>query len=304
MIDTQFIDSIPAAFRQGDGKADAKQEESANVRLVERIYRIIAADDFDALGDVLADDAVLEIIGPPGVPFVGNYPGRDLVIETTRRNFSEVEAQRPEILSVVAQGNTVVVVGREQGRFRATGQEYEVDLMNQFTFRDGKLAHIRELFDSASVLKAAASSQTSQENYPAEENRALVLRWFEEVWNKGRTEAVGEMFADDSVAYGLADDGGEPTYGPAGFMAHYRKVREAFPDITITVVDVVAEGDKVAARCVVRGTHTGDGLGFAATHKPIEITGLLISRIKDGKFVECWNTFDLLGLYRQLGVIS
>jgi hypothetical protein len=94
MMDAQFIDSIPAAFREGDGNADAKLEEAENVRLVERVYRIIASDDVTALGDVLADDAGLEIIGPPGVPFVGNYQGRGQVIETTRKNFSQVRNLR------------------------------------------------------------------------------------------------------------------------------------------------------------------------------------------------------------------
>ena len=298
----QFIDSMPAAFREGDASVEGKREESGNVSLVERVFRNIAGGNFDSLGDILAEDVTLEIIGPPSGPFSGRYQGRNQVIETARQNFSQVEAQRPEILSVIAQGDTVVVVGRESGKFRPTGREYELHWMHQYTFRDGKLMHIRELFDSASVLHLA-EPEYEGESTP-EENKAMMRRWFEEVWDQGREDAVDEMFASDGIAYGLAGGGGEPVYGPAGFKAHYRSVRAAFPDITITVEDTVADNDKIAARCLVRGTHTGEGLGIAATHKPVEITGLLISRIKGGKTVECWNNFNLLSLYQQIGAVS
>ena len=300
-MDARFIDSVPAAFREGDAHVEEKREESENVSQVEQILRIIAGGDFDSLGDLLAEDVTLEIIAPPSAPFSGKYQGRDHVVETTRQNFSQVEAQRPEILSVVAQGDTVVVVGRESGKFRPTGRKYEVHWMHQYRFRDGKLTYIRELFDSASVLHLV-EPEYEKENTP-EENKAMMHRWFEEVWNQGREDAVEEMFASDGIAYGLSGSGDEAVRGPVGFKAHYRSVRAALPDITITVEDTVADDDKIAARCVVRGTHTGEGLGVAATNKSVEFTGLLISRIKGGKTVECWNSFDLLGLYRQIGAL-
>src|ERR1700687_4006210 len=113
------------------------------------------------------------------------------------------------------------------------------------------------------------------------ENEALIRRWFEEVWNQGRVEAVDEMFAADGIAHGLSDDSGNPLRGPAGFREFHARFRQAFPDIVVTVEDTIAQDDKIAARCVVRGKHTGDTLGFAATQAPVEITGISISRIKD-----------------------
>ncbi|HET9713296.1 MAG TPA: ester cyclase, partial [Pyrinomonadaceae bacterium] len=71
----------------------------------------------------------------------------------------------------------------------------------------------------------------------------------------------------------------------------------------VTVEDVVAEGDKVVARCSVRGTHTGEHLGFEATNAPVEFEGVAIVRIKDGKIVEAWNHFDFLEMNKQLGVL-
>ena len=137
----------------------------------------------------------------------------------------------------------------------------------------------------------------------SEENKALVRRWFEEVWNKGRAEAIDEMFAEDGVAHGLSD-AGESLRGPAGFRPFFHSFHGAFPDTEIVVEDVIAEGARVAARCSVRARHQGDTLGFRATNRPIEITGMVFTRIRDGKIVEAWNNFDFMTLFRQLGAVE
>lgn len=134
--------------------------------------------------------------------------------------------------------------------------------------------------------------------------KAFMRRWFEEVWNKGREEAIDEMFAEDGIAYGLADETGAPLRGASGFKPFYRNFRGAFPDIELIVEDIIAEGDKVAARCRVRATHAGEGLGLAATKRPMEITGMTFVRVRDGKIVEAWNNFDFMGMYRQLGALQ
>lgn len=136
-----------------------------------------------------------------------------------------------------------------------------------------------------------------------EDNKALMRRWFEEVWNKGREDAIDEMFAPDGVAHGLADKTGVALRGPDGFKPFFRKFRDSFPDIEVIVEDAIAEDDKVAVRCSLRAKHSGDALGFAATERPIEITGIAITRIKDGKIVEAWNNFDFLTMFQQLGTI-
>lgn len=134
------------------------------------------------------------------------------------------------------------------------------------------------------------------------DNAALLRRWFEEVWNKGRTEAIDEMYAEDCVAHGLGENGG-PVEGIEAFKAFHKAFYGAFPDVVVTVEDTICEGDKVAARCSVRGRHTGDTLGFAATNEPAAFSGIAICRVKDGKFVEAWNCFDFLTMHRQLKTI-
>ena len=142
-----------------------------------------------------------------------------------------------------------------------------------------------------------------QEQMTLDANKALVRRWFEEVWNKGRAEAIEEMFAAAGVAHGLSDDPSAPLRGPAGFKVLHEQFRGAFPNITVVVEDVIAEGDTVAARCSVRGKHLGDHLGVPASNAPVEFTGMTIVRIKDGKIVEGWNNFDFLRMNKQIGLL-
>jgi steroid delta-isomerase-like uncharacterized protein len=137
----------------------------------------------------------------------------------------------------------------------------------------------------------------------SDENIALIRRWFEEVWNQGHEEVIDELFAADGIAHGLADEAGNALRGPQDFKPFFRKFRSAFPEIEIVVEDTVAEGDKVAASCLVRGKHQSDSLGFAATGQSTEFTGITIIRIEQGKIVEAWNNFDFMTMYKQLGVL-
>jgi steroid delta-isomerase-like uncharacterized protein len=137
----------------------------------------------------------------------------------------------------------------------------------------------------------------------SEENKALVQRWFEEVWNKGRADAIEEMLAGDGVVHGLSDDPANPIKGPGDFRPFHTVFRDAFPNMTIVVEDMVAEGDKVAARCSVRAKHEGHFLGKAATESPVDFTGIAIVRIENGKIVEAWNNFDFMTLHKQVGLL-
>ena len=138
----------------------------------------------------------------------------------------------------------------------------------------------------------------------SEYNKQLIRRWFEEVWNKGRADAIEEMFDEYGIAHGLSDDPANPIRGPRNFRPFHTTFREAFPNMVIVIEDMIAEGDKVAARCSVRGRHEGDFMGRAATESPIEFTGIAIVRIANGKIVEAWNNFDFMTLYKQVGHLS
>ena len=137
----------------------------------------------------------------------------------------------------------------------------------------------------------------------SEENKQLVRRWFEEVWNKGRAELIEELFDEYGIAHGLSDDPAKPIKGPTDYTPFYKQFREAFPNMRIVIEDLVAEGDKVAARCSVRGKHEGNFRGIAPTQSPVDFTGMTILRIADGKIVEAWNNFDFLTMNKQCGLL-
>jgi predicted ester cyclase len=100
-------------------------------------------------------------------------------------------------------------------------------------------------------------------------------------------------------------------FAPQGLVAGLQGLKDfaydpwfaAFPDIHFAVEDLIAEGDRVAARVTMRGTHQGDLMGIPPTGKQVSWTGIEIDRIKDGKYVESWLNTDDLGLMQQLGVI-
>lgn len=137
----------------------------------------------------------------------------------------------------------------------------------------------------------------------SEENKEILRRWFDEVWNKGSAEAIDEMFDEYGIAHGLSDDPSTPIQGPQNFRPFHTAFREAFPNMIVVIEDMVAEGDLVAARCSVRAKHEGQLLGMAPTQAPVEFTGMTFVRIKNGKIVEAWNNFDFMTMYKQCGYL-
>lgn len=133
-----------------------------------------------------------------------------------------------------------------------------------------------------------------------EENKALALRFVEEVINQGNMATIDEVIAPDAVDHSLPP--GLPP-GREGVKLFLGMIRAAFPDIHETVEDTVVEGDQVVTRSTWRGTHQGAFLGIAPTGKQVSVTSIDISRVVAGKFVEHWQATDNLGLLQQLGVI-
>lgn len=133
-------------------------------------------------------------------------------------------------------------------------------------------------------------------------NKALVRRWFEEVWNQGREATIDELFSADGVCYGLGGHGTE-VHGPAQFKLFFHNLRGAFPDTRVSLLDIIAEGNRVAVRFEIRATHTGEGLPFPSTGRAVKFSGMSVVEIAEGKLTKGWNSWDQLGMLTQLGVI-
>ena len=134
----------------------------------------------------------------------------------------------------------------------------------------------------------------------SEENKALMRRELEEVWNKHNPDAVDEIYAPDlvnrSAPPGMPND-------REGFKALVGINLGAFPDLKVTSDFQLAEGDKVVMRWTATGTHTGELMGIPATGKRIKMTGIGIVRVAAGKITELWIESDQMGLMQQLGVV-
>jgi len=134
-----------------------------------------------------------------------------------------------------------------------------------------------------------------------DQNRALVRRYYEEVWNEVKSELIDELFTSDYVNHDPMHPEVPP--GPAGAREIVNHYRDAFPDSRFRIEEMISEDDRVVTRWTVTGTHTGPLAGLAPTKKRVTVTGLTLSRIANGRIAETWANWDNLGLMQQLGAV-
>ena len=134
----------------------------------------------------------------------------------------------------------------------------------------------------------------------SEAHKAAMQQFFERVYNQGDIAFLNELTASEFVSH----DRGNPSHDREGVKQIVGAIKAAFPDVVFTADDVIGEGDRVAARFTMRGTHTGEFMGVAPTNKPIVVTGIDIVRFEGGKAVEHWHEWSGMELLEQLGVLG
>ncbi len=132
-----------------------------------------------------------------------------------------------------------------------------------------------------------------------EQNKALMRKSFEE-WNKGSTEFFMETTTPDYAYYNPSGNPNPKSREDA--VESVKRFWKGFPDMSLSIEELIAVGDKTIVRFVIRGTHEGEFMGIPATGKKIELSGIIISRIENGKWVEEWEEMDIMGLMMQLGM--
>jgi len=130
-------------------------------------------------------------------------------------------------------------------------------------------------------------------------NREKLRRLVEQdaaVYNTGNVENLDELYVEDWI------DHSQGTRGLDALKRSIVELRKAFPDVSLALEDLLVEGDRVAARITMRGTHSGEYMGIKPTGRTVEVTAFEISRTRDGKYAETWGMLDLFSLLNQLGV--
>ena len=250
-----------------------------------------------ALDELIAEHVVDHDL-PPGLP-----EGREGVKQffaQTRRAFPDLKAT---IEDVVAAGDRVALrqtlQGTHKGEFLGvppTGKRVSFQELHLIRFENGKAVEHWGMTDLQEQLGVGGE--------PAEvkQNEAVVRRYFEEVWDKGRFEALKDLVTAGYVDHDPAVP--ETRRGPQGVREVVGYYRNAFPDLRFTLEEVRAAGDRVVARWKAQGTHKGELMGIPPTKKQVAITGITISRLEHGRIAESWTNWDILGMLQQLGALS
>ncbi len=204
---------------------------------------------------------------------------------------------------------------RAVGRFTATGLmpptmvPYTNTWIVVYRFEGGRIAEEWWQFDLLGVQQQLGVMPSTRDSYTWGEaseimgdpgipprNESLGRR-AEHMWNSGNLDQFEKVFDGEAVAH-------DPVFPEVitreDLRDHISMVRTAFPDLRVSVKDIIASGDRVAVRRRLSGTHVGDYLGIPGTGREVEYTGTEIYRIADGKIVESWWAFDALGLVIQL----
>jgi steroid delta-isomerase-like uncharacterized protein len=130
----------------------------------------------------------------------------------------------------------------------------------------------------------------------------IAVRWFEEVWNKGRLDAIEELATPDAKSYGFPQP--ESVLTRDEFRNYVIQFRESFTHIHLSVDETVAEDGRVAVRWTGTMQHTGAGLGFAPTGRIVNVHGMSLLHLRDGLISAGWNALDLGSVVQFLSAVS
>lgn len=133
------------------------------------------------------------------------------------------------------------------------------------------------------------------------ENKAIIRRLYEEIWNKRKVELVSQIISPSHALQAPNVSGS--AVGPEAYKRQLMLFFAGYPDLRFSVEDIIAEEDKVVACWTFSGTHKGEYLGIPATNKKVSVDGITIHHIAKGKIMDSYSNWDALGMMQQLGVV-
>ncbi|MEX2465846.1 MAG: ester cyclase [Gemmatimonadota bacterium] len=206
-------------------------------------------------------------------------------------------------LLVSGGGRVTVLLGDGSGEFSVheavDAGEHPVDLAAGDLDRDGRMDLVTANDDGNRIAVLLAREREERQSAP--DLREVVERIFGDGWSRGDVTVFSETVAD-TVRFDYAGDVRVVTREE--LTSAVIRWRKAFPDLTMAVDDVVVEGDRVAVRATLSGTHEAPWLGVDATGEHVEMAVMMFLRFEEGRMVELWEVDDQLGLRRQLGIVE
>lgn len=255
-------------------------------------YDTFEAGDLDKAMDYIADNIVSVVLPPPP----GTEPasvGKEAYHETSAYLLSDHPAY--EWISIQEDGNTLMFRARfNADTFRGLGVG-PINFTGTAVVQEGKIVAetwIMDPYDEARFFAAAGRAG----------NIAVVDRFYREIWSAGNMETLDEIIGEDFIDHYSGENGRE------AFRSRVLLFREAFPDLTVTYENMLADGDLVVAQVTFTGTYAGGafaevfGVPDSAIGKTITLTGVDYARIVDGQMVEGWGSHDDLGWFGQFGL--
>jgi len=295
----------------------ASADEEANKAIMQRVGELWNTGNLAIADEIFATDLVIHNPVFPDVVNLESYKG--FIVGILRADFPDVHLA---IEGMVAEGDkgatrwTCTGTHLGQGAFPPTGRQVALTGMMIYRFADGKIVESWWALDALGMMQQlgfippmwrsddftwGVPSEVTGDPGDPETNKAVMQR-VEEFWNTGNLAIADEIFATDFVNHNPVLPVGVTGNHLEGYKESVVVLHTDFPDVYFTVEDMVAEGDKVVIRWTFTGTHLGEregGLG-PPTGRQITVTGMFIYRFADGKIVESWWAYDVLGMMEQL----
>jgi len=286
--------------------------EEQNKAIALRYYNeIMNQQKLSTIDELMSPDFLFTIPTHPE-PFHGPDGFKNLVTMLSGA-FPDVHLSLEHLL---AEGDTVVghwtgtgthtggALHTVMGDIPATGKSFKIDGMSWLRFKNGKIIESLANEDTLGLLMQIGVIPRPPSPPPAttpEQNKMITRRYFNEVMNQGKLDVIPQIMTPD-FAFRIQTLP-EPIHGHEGMRQFVTGLRTAFPDLKFTIDRECADGDKVATRWYIAGTHLGSFLGAPPSNNKIKDQGIDIFRIRDGKIAEVWVNENDLGLMQQMGVI-
>ncbi|MCC6458814.1 MAG: ester cyclase [Caldilineaceae bacterium] len=273
-----------------------------NKAVIDRLnIEVMNRKNTDAVDTIFSPDVVFYQSGRPVIQ--GREAFRQWLSDSDRSTWGNWQV---DIGETVAEGDLVVVRwtirGTHVGEWRGvapTGKPITLTGMNMYRVVGGKVTTSWGEENWLEVMDQIRA--TGERTMSLEEKKAVVYRLNAEIWNQKNADAVDEIFAPDVVIYRSGRPVVQGSETLRQWVANY--ARNTWGDSQATIEEMVAEGDLVITRWIVRGTHAGEWRGIAPTGKPVAISGITIHRVVGGKIAEAWAEEDWLGVMQQIGAL-